>query len=419
MITGITAFPWPNILLLIIDRALSVLQQPIFWVILALVGWQYRQMRQSQQKMFGVYSYSLVRQVLLAGFYGLLGGIVGSFLLTVAGVTLNKLGLNYIWPVALALMLINMRFLCFAYAGGLVALANILFGWPDVNVPQVLGLVAVLHITESVLIAVSGGYSAVPLIVKRQDGRIVGAFSLQNFWPLPLALLAVISIPADSASEGLLYMPEWWPLIPLGVEPPAGESLIYAMLPVVAALGYTDIAVSSLPGERRRRSALHLALYSVLLLILAILSAQYSWLKVLAALLSPLGHEALIQLDNRRELTQRPYFIPPDHGVKILNAIPDTPAGKILKPGDILLSLDGITINSRYDLAAAISYAPAEFTVEFERKGLRHSRQVKFKNGERKLGVILVPDGDESYYVEMKSERFGLLDWIKRKLPKR
>lgn len=412
-------FPWSDIVLLIIRGAIDVLFDFSFWLILVLVGYQYWQMQQSQRRMFGVYNYSLTRQMTLAGVFGFIGGLIGSFLLTLAGVTLNQLGLNYIWPAALALMLINMRFLCFAYAGGLVALSHILFGWPEVNVPQVLSLVAVLHITESILIAISGGYSAMPMIFKKQDGRIVGAFSLQNFWPLPLVLLAAVAVPEGSVSGGIIKMPEWWPMLKLAQEPPAGSSWIYVMMPVVAALGYTDMAIASLPKKRRRQSALHLAMYSVLLLALALLSARYTWLQPLAALLSPLGHEFLIQLDNRRENNAPPLFVPPPQGLMVLDTVVDTPAAKVLKPGDIIVNLAGLPINSRYELAAAITHAPPQFSLVFERDGRPMVKDMSFQDNERRLGVILVPDGDENYYVEMVTERYGLIDWVINKIRNR
>ncbi len=434
-------FPWSDLLLLIIRGSIEVIQDTNFWIILALVGYQYWQMQKRQRQMFGVCNYSLTQQIMLAGLFGLIGGITGSFLLTLVGITINQLGLNYIWPVALVLMLINMRFLCFAYAGGLVALSHVLFGWPEVNVPQVLSLVAVLHITESLLIAISGGYSAVPMIIKKEvytrerlfynsdnavpmldnkeESRLVGAFSLQNFWPLPLVILAAVAIPEGSAPGGILKMPEWWPLLPMSQEPPTGSSWIYVMAPVVAALGYTDMAIASLPQQRRWHSALHLAGYSILLLVLAVLSAKYVWLQVIAAVLSPVGHEFLIQLDNRREMEQPPRFVPPPYGLMVLDTVSDSPAARVLKPGDIITSLAGFPVNSKFDLAAAISQAPESFTLVFERAGKEVHKKSKFKNGERRLGVILVPDGDEEFYAEMVTDRYGLIDWLKEKIKKR
>lgn len=430
-------FPWPELLLLIIRGSLDVVKDTNFWIVLALVGYQYWQMQKRQRQMFGVYNYSLTRQIAMAGVFGLIGGIAGSFFLTIIGVTLNRLGLNYIWPVALVLMMINMRFLCFAYAGGLVALSHVLFGWPEVNVPQVLSLVAVLHITESLLIAISGGYSAVPMIIKKgvytrerlfynstsdepmaggkEESRLVGAFSLQNFWPLPLVVLAAVAVPTGSTPDGILKMPSWWPLLPMPQEPPEGASWVYIMAPVVAALGYSDMAIASLPQQRRRISALHLAGYSILLLTLAVLSVKYTWLQAIAAVLSPVGHEFLIQRDNRREMEQPPRFVPPPYGLMVLDTVSDSPAAKMLKPGDIIINLGGMPVNSKFDLAAAISQASETFNLEFERAGKKVLATSKFKNGERRLGVILVPEGDEQVYAEMVTERYGLIDWLKDK----
>lgn len=413
-------FPWQDILLLIFRGTIAVFVEPMFWMILALVAYQYWQLQKTQVKLFGVYGFTLRQQIMLAVIYGCIGGMIGSFLLTVVGATLNQLGLAYIWPVAIALMMINMRFLCFAYAGGLVAVSSALFGWPEVNVPQVLTLVAILHITEAILILISGRYSAVPLLIKQQNGRIVGAFNLQNFWPLPLVLLGVMPIPAAEMPGGIINMPDWWPVLKLGMEPPEGHTWLYAMLPVVAALGYTDMAIASTPLRRRRTSALYLAGYSLLLLGLALLSATYSWLQILAALLSPLGHEFLIQRDNKQEMEGVPRFVPPPQGVMVLDTVPASPARKLgLLPGDILLSLGGRTVNSGYELASAISFAEPVFTLDIKRDNRILQQEGRFINGERRLGIILVPEGHEQNYVEMVTERFGLVDYFKSKWHKR
>ncbi|MDR3560158.1 MAG: PDZ domain-containing protein [Negativicutes bacterium] len=409
-------FPWQEFFQLIFQGTIQVYLQAMFWLILGIVAFQYWRMQRDQVKMFGVYGYSLWRQVLLAALYGTVGGMLASLLLALTGVTLNQVGLGYIWPVAILLMAINLRFMCFAYAGGLVAASCAIFGWPEVNVPQVLALVAILHITESILIYISGRQSDVPLILRRDDSRLVGAFNLQNFWPLPLVLLAAVTVPEASLPAGSINMPDWWPLLPIAEIPPEGQTWLYGMIPVVAALGYADIAVSSSPAARRRRSALHLALYSGVLLTLALLSAHYQWLQLFAALLSPLGHEFLIQMDNRREMRGTPRFIPPDHGVMVLETLEKSPARMLgLKPGDILLELDGMKVDDGFSLAQAISLLSQEFAVSYSREGQLLAGSGRFIGGERRLGLILVPEGYERHYAEIPRERYGLLDWLKRR----
>jgi len=409
-------FPWQDFSQMIISKVLLVYLQPLFWLILVAIALQYRRLRKEQIKMFGFCSFSLWSQVLLAAGCGTVGGILGSFILTGAGVAVNQLGLEYIWPLAIALMFINRRFICFAYAGGLVAISNVLLGWPVVNVPQVLTLVAGLHIVESVLIYLGGRYSAIPLFLQRDDGQMVGAFNLQNFWPLPLVLLTAVAGHSGSLPEGFFSMPDWRPLLPIGEILPAGQIWLYGMLPVMAALGYADMAISSTPEERRRRSAFHLAIYSILLFVLAILSARYTWLQIIAAVLSPLGHELLIQLDSRREMRRPPLFVPPENGVMVFDALWNSPARDLgLKPGDILMELAGMSINNSFELAQAISFAPPDFELKYSRKGRLVQIQGHFTKGERRLGVILVPGGGEENFVTIPQSHSRLVDWLRRR----
>lgn len=406
-------YPWVEMLEIILIKTIGVCLDPLFWLVLALVAWQYWQARKRQQAMFGAVTFSMRQHVAFMFLYGALGGLVGSNLLTLLGVSFNQLGFGYIWPLAVGLMLLGSRFLCFAYAGGLVALSHSLFGWPEVNVPHLLSLVAVLHIVESLLIVLSGRYGVLPAFLRRGDGRLVGAFQLQNFWPLPLILLMAVAVP-DSDPRGLQRAVTWWPLLPLGLEAPAGQHWLYGMLPVVAALGYTDMAVTELPGRRRLRTALQLLAYSLLLLGLAWASAWYGWLQPLAAVLAPLGHEWLILRGNRRESQGTPLFVPPPQGVMVLDTVLDSPAREAgLRSGDILLAVDGREVNRGAELGAALRRAGGAARLQWLRGGTRLERQVPLQE-EGRLGVILVPEGGEAQHAELTEEPLPGAAWWRR-----
>ena len=399
--------PWLDVFQMLFITTVAVFLEPLFWGILGIVAYQYWQMQKNQQAMFGLTGAPLGRQVMWAMLYGTIGGLMGSLVLTLVGVNIERMGFQYIWPLAVFLAMINIRFLCFAYAGGLVAIASAISGWPDVDVPQVLALVAALHVTESVLIAISGRYGSVPVILKH-GGRLVGAFNLQNFWPLPLVVLSTVAMKATALPEGVFHTPDWWPLLPLGIEPPAGFEWVYVMMPVVAALGYTDMAISSTPEARRRKSALALALYSLSLLAMALLAAKFAWLKLPAALLSPLGHEFLVRRDNRMEMAGIPLYVPPERGVMVLEAIGDGIARQMgVRTGDVILEISGLETNRGGGLVRAIEWAPPLFEMKVLRGGQELKLDGRFPPGPRMLGLILVPEGHETYYVTMSEGSGG------------
>ncbi len=388
-------FPWHQVLPLVGQVFLQVLGQPFFWLVVVLVWFQYQRMLRTKEALFG-FRDSPLRVVGAALGYGIAGGLVGSFLMVLFGISLNGLAIGYLWLVAVALMLLSPRFLCFSYAGGLLALFSLATGYPRVNIPALMGLVAILHLVESVLILTSGHFDPLPVYVRNRFGRVVGAFNLQKFWPIPLAVMAILTGIPHQAAGDIIKMPEWWPLIR-----PWGEletrEIIYGILPVVAVLGYGELAITCLPRERVKRSALNLALFSFILLGFAVLASHFSRWAVLPALFAPLGHELVIYLGRRAEFQGKPRFVPPSRGVMVLDVIKGSPTEKAgLRAGDIILSIEGFDVNSRAELVHALGLVDSCFEMEFVSRAGSARVRVPWEKG-TPLGVIPVPEpGDHS-----------------------
>ena len=235
-------FSWAHTLLSITLIVLRVLIEPFFWLVAVLVWTQYRRMLKTKEAISG-YKDSALRISFIALIYGIIGGILGSFLMVIFGVTIDGMGVAWLWVIALMLMLISPRLLCFSYAGGILALISLLTGAPQVNIPGLMGLVAILHLVESILILLSGHQDPLPVYIRNQAGRVVGAFNLQKFWPIPLAVMMIVMGTAQQLPGELMQMPEWWPLIrPWGIT--SDQNVMYQILPVVAALGYGELAVT-------------------------------------------------------------------------------------------------------------------------------------------------------------------------------
>lgn len=283
--------------------AKNAFTSPLFLVIyillFILITWQYARLAKNVGLSL---NNSALATSLTSAFYGILGGVIGSFLLIITGIDLALIGMGYLWVAAVVLMLINPRYLCFAYAGGVVGLISLIFGYPDINIPHLMGLVAVLHLVESILIYLNGHFNPVPIKIKKGNLAVEG-FNLQKFWPLPLLVLISTGYNYFSWTA---FMPEWWPLLP--AHEYLSRHLEYQILPVLAVLGYGEITTTGSPRERCRKSSRNLLVFSLVLLSLCFVSCRFEAFMPVLVLASPLGHEFIIWLGMREEGNEKSIF---------------------------------------------------------------------------------------------------------------
>ena len=343
---------------LIIKTGLFILINPLFWLVLILIYQQFKKIVKKEEIVYGIKETrgSIIKRLLFAFGYGLLGGLLGSFIFVILGVTLSDIGIGFLWLVAILLLLFDIRFICFAYAGSIVSLSSLLLGWPRVNVPAILILVAVMHLVESILIYTNGADRPLPMTLVHKKYGTAGCYLLQKLWPIPFVAMVALSVAESEITAGVIDMPAWWPLIETLVEAGPRETLLYILLPVVAGLGYGDLAVANRPQVRARLTARNLFVYSGLLLILVIISLYYPLILPLAALFSSLGHELVIKKALHCEQSKPPRYLPPEKGLLVMEVYPEYPAAKAgLTRGDIVHFVDGIMIGSVAEFNSLVS----------------------------------------------------------------
>ncbi|MBC7075340.1 MAG: PDZ domain-containing protein [Syntrophomonadaceae bacterium] len=383
-----------------LDTFTSPLFICIFLFLFAIVSWQYKRMEQVSQRLVNsgrsVYLFSALVSTLL----GLLGGFLGSILLIFIGIDLADIGIAQLWITAILLMFINPRFLCFAYAGGILSLSSLFLGYPDVNIPQLMGLIAILHMVESILILLNGQFKPVPVYVKRQ-GTVRGGFNLQKFWPIPL--IALISTGIAEPGTGIA-MPDWWPL--LKEYPGFVDGRCYTMIPILAVLGYGEVSTTDIPHDRARRSALRLFLFSLSLLFLSVISTRWDVFLLAAALFSPLGHEFIIWLGMQDENRRKPIYVEPLRGLMVLDVIPKSPAERAgIKSRDIILSINGEVVDGPYSLVFQkfTDCGWGYLNLGIIREGNRIGCGLYLDKGE-KLGIIPVPGQFTHRYLTFRED---------------
>lgn len=372
----------------------------LYILLFFMVAWQYKRMEQMSARLVDMKRRKYLVSALFSTLSGLLGGVLGSIVLVLVGIDLNNIGITQLWIIAILLMFLNPRFLCFAYAGGLLSLFALLTGLIDINIAQLLALVAVLHLVESILILINGHFLAVPLYVKKKTG-IQGGFNLQKFWPIPL--IALVSIGYGDASGGVA-MPAWWPLL----RDYTGFSTdqTYALLPVLAILGYGDISTTRTPQARARQSAFNLFIFGLVLLLLAVMAARWNVLLPVAALFSPLGHELVIWLGMRDESNQKPLYMNTPGGLKVLDIIPGSPAEKAgIRSQDLILTINHENIETPEGLSQLLQ---GENTIQVRRNNHIKSCRLQLKPGQQ-AGIIPVPAQFGSRYLQIQDDNiFGL-----------
>jgi len=386
-----------------------------FWAIVFLIAIQYRRIAGQKEKLFGVKDETVWQQVAAAIICGILGGIVGALLMILGGITITNIGIGFLWAVAIMLLLISPRFVCFAYAGSIISLSYLFFGWPNIDIAHLMGLVAILHLIESFLIVANGRLGAMPVYTKNHRGETVGAFTLQKFWPIPIVALMVIA--GAPPPDGTIPTPDWWPLIqPFEAIP---EYSFYLMIPLIAALGYGDIAMTMNPQRKSYYTAALLSVYSIILFVLALIASHHPHLLILPVLFCALGHELTIYIGKRSEMQGKPLYVASDVGVRLLDVIKGSPAMKMgLGSGDIILTINGMKVENRYQLAALLQTINNFIEVEYiSNSDNKTYRETYWLTPGKHFGIIPVPELTDKAQVELSNA--GILVRFIQKMIKR
>ena len=249
------------------------------------------------------------------------------------------------------------------------------------------------------MIFASGHLGAVPAYIKGHGGRITGGFTLQNFGPSPCGF------GGNGGRRRCGRRHRDARLVAADQARGAGDprTLTYILMPVVAALGYGIWPLQESGGKEQAVRPLS-GIYSLVLLILAVLSEQSRSAALAAALFSFLGHEAVIYIGRGIEFREKPLYVPPGQGVRVLDVLPEGPAWRAgIRSGDVLLAIDGVSVENKTDLYNRLQGAVLPLTVDYWSHAAAAQRR-ELMNPPRRAnlwGIVPVPEGQERQYVEL------------------
>jgi len=405
-----------EILKLTVASLSDVFMEPIFLMVILVVYFQYRKLERMEISLYGKTVTPIRKKTAYSVVFGIAGGYLGTALMTVLGITISIGDFSYVLPLAIFLMMVRSRYICFSYAGGIISIFSLLTGWPDINVSSMMAVVAVLHMIESILIYIDGHSFSTPIITRAEDNKICGGFYLQKFWPIPMIVIVAVlgrDVPINTGT-----LPAWWPaFIPEGQ---SIQTVILRLTGLVAVLGYGDMTLSRMPKEKTKIAAGRLALYSFALLVLSLLSSEIYAFKFVAAIFAPLAHEGLILYSQREEKSRKRLFEAGDAGNMVIFVKKDGVGYKIgLKPGDRIIKINNIPLLGDKDLDSFLQKRPSVIWLEVMHAGgsVDIKEYSNYESGTASLECIYVERHPRTVYRfnAKESSRFKrLFNYLKR-----
>jgi hypothetical protein len=326
---------------------------------------------------------------------GLLLGLGMSIIMIAAGVVIPFAAILFIAVLTMVLS-IRVRLLSSVYTVGLAFFAlfftagkewsipffpELFSSLEDKLYPSITVLLALLVISEGILILKNGKQGTSPKLMTSRRGQRVGVHELKRVWMLPLLLL----IPGDALQQ----LPfQWWPVLDVN-----GEG--YGLLFVPFALGHYQHIQGALPAQAVSHVGKQIMAHGFVLTALAIASYWMPILSVAVVAIGILGREVIYFSQKTKEESGPFYFSKQNQGVMILGVLPYSPAQKMqLSVGEIISKVNGTMVRNEAEVYEALQRNRAHCKLEvLDVNGqVRFVQRALYEGDHHELGILFVQD---------------------------
>lgn len=344
-------------------------------------------------------------------FFGVVTGFAAGILIIYFGIMLDARIYELLLLIMAIMLLFNIRYICLAYTGGILALASLIFKLPGIGVAPLLAMIAIIHFFEGILIYAGAGKDCMPVYIRSKQG-IAGAFLTKRLWPVPMIFFAFVLQEYNTAISGSINsITVDWKTIFNPVTVGTG-AMILGLDCAVSILCYTDMAITRQPERKSREMAVQFILYSLLLFFLAIAARNMFIFRIIGTIFAIGAHEAISLYSRYRERHGTPMFTPVRRGIRILDVPYSSHAHKMgMKRGDVILSINGKDVQTEEGMAEALSRFPAFVWIEaIGANGEKKKYEYKcYPEGLNNLGVLIIPRENEVTYNIDYFENYSIL----------
>lgn len=358
---------------------------------------------------------------------GIIAGAIGSIILTNLGIVFNEnSGIELIFIVSLFLVFVKKRFVCFSYSGSILALISITIGiitnltgmqsYLNINILSLMTFVGVLHIIEAFLVIIDGSRGAVP-VFSTKDGKIVGGFSLNRYWAMPIAILIAVSTQLSGSVGASINTPQWWPIINQAETAALVASSFIICVSLYGMAGYNAVTFTKLKRKKSVHSGMLILIYGITLSLVAQLASFGIIGELIVIIYAPLAHELMLKIQKKSEDKGKFIYVSDDEGVAVLEVAPSSPSFMAgIRTGDKILEINNKKVLSEVDIFNTVKDSTVNITIKIK-KFSGQIKDYKVEPKDRKIGILLVPKMiRKEDALEVENDDFKkILDELKKK----
>ncbi|MBQ9000204.1 MAG: PDZ domain-containing protein [Clostridium sp.] len=332
---------------------------------------------------------------------GILAGAIGSVILSVLGVTFNEnSGIEFIFMISILSLFYKKKYISYAYSAAILGAIGIALKFIsnitemklflNTDILSLMTFVGVIYILEGFLIIFDGSRGAIPVFTKKED-KIVGGFSFNRYWPIPVAILMIFT--NSIAGEDSIYsnVASWWPIINNKEVLSLLATAMIASIPLYGIMGYSNVTFTQEKKTKSLRCGSTILIYGVTVALVAQLASINILGQIIAIIYAPLAFELIMRYEYRVEKKSKCLYVSDDEGIMVLEVTPNSPAYEVgIKRGDKIIEINGQNIKSEGD----IFKAARDSILKVPMKVKNNSGQVLeyiVQPRNKRLGLLLVP----------------------------
>lgn len=332
---------------------------------------------------------------------GILAGAIGSVILSILGVTFSEnSGIEFIFMISILSLFYKKKYISYAYSAAILGAIGIALKFIsnitgmklflNIDILSLMTFVGVIYILEGSLIIFDGSRGAIPVFTKKED-KIVGGFSFNRYWPIPVAILMIFT--NSVAGEDSIYsnVSAWWPIINNKSIVPLLATAMIESIPLYGIMGYSNVTFTQEKKTKTLRCGIAILIFGISASLVAQLASINILGQITAIIYAPLAFEAIMRYEYRVEKKGECLYISDDEGIMVLEVTPNSPAYEVgIKRGDKIIEINGQNIKSEVDIFKAARDSILKIPIKVKNNSGQVLEYIVQPRNKR-LGLLLVP----------------------------